>query len=391
MKRLIILLLLTVPLVTVAKKEKSKEKEKGYEFTLVKEIEVSPVKNQYRSGTCWSFATASFVESEVLKAGKGLIDISEMYVVRKVYEEKADLYVRMHGSNNFSGGGALNDVLDIIKKYGAMPEEAYPGLNYGTDKHVHGELDKVLKAYVDAIISNPNRGLSTAWKAGYNAILDAYLGVVPETFEYDGKNMTPREYADRYIGINPDDYVYITSFTHHPFYEEFVLEVPDNWSWKRFQNLPLNEMMKVIDNAIEQGYGISWAADVSEKGFSWKNGLAIVPETEIEELTGSERLRWEAMSEEERQKQMFSFDSPVPEKNITQEIRQIDFDNFKTTDDHGMHIVGIYKDQNGTKYYKVKNSWGPENHKYDGYLYASEAFVKFKTVSIAVNKNALPK
>ncbi|HOG20089.1 MAG TPA: C1 family peptidase [Salinivirgaceae bacterium] len=391
MKRLIILLLLTTPLVTVAKKEKTKEKEKGYEFTLVKEIEVSPVKDQYRSGTCWSFATASFVESEVLKAGKGLIDISEMYVVRKVYEEKADLYVRMHGCNNFAGGGALNDVLDIIKKYGAMPEEAYPGLNYGTDKHVHGELDKVLKAYVDAIVSNPNRGLSTAWKAGFNAILDAYLGAVPETFEYDGKKITPREYADQYIGINPDDYVYITSFTHHPFYEEFVLEVPDNWSWKRFQNLPLDEMMKVIDNAIEQGYGISWAADVSEKGFSWKNGLAIVPETEIEELSGSEKLRWEAMTEEERKKQMFSFDSPVPEKNITQELRQEEFDNFKTTDDHGMHIVGIYKDQNGTKYYKVKNSWDPKDHKYNGYLYASEAFVRFKTISIVVNKNALPK
>ncbi len=388
MKNLLILFLLITPFFTNAKKNVPSPK--GYEFSLVKEIEVSPVKNQYRSGTCWSFASSSFIESEVLKLGKPMVDISEMYVVRKVYEDKADLYVRMHGSNNFGGGGALNDVIDVIEKYGAMPEEAYPGLNYGTTGHVHGELDKILKSYVDAVVSNPNRELSTAWKVGFNAILDAYLGVVPETFEFDGKTLTPKQYAEQYIGINPKEYVYITSFTHHPFYENFVLEVPDNWSWKQFYNLPLDDMMKVIDNAIEKGYGISWAADISEKGFSWKNGIAIVPETEIEELSGSEKLRWEAMTKEERQKQMFSFDSPVPEKIITQELRQKDFDNFKTTDDHGMHIVGIYRDQNGTKYYKVKNSWGTEDHKYDGYLYASEAFVRYKTMSIAVNKNVLP-
>ncbi len=389
MKKLLAVLVLVVPFVANAKKNVPQPK--GYEFTLVKEVEASPVKNQYRSGTCWSFASSSFVESEALKLGKPMVDISEMYVVRRTYEEKADSYVRMHGSTNFGGGGAVNDVIDIIEKYGAMPEEAYPGLNYGTTGHVHGELDKLLKAYVDVIISNPNRELSTAWKAGFNAILDTYLGTVPETFEFDGKTLTPAQYAEQYIGINHKNYAYISSFTHHPFNESFVLEIPDNWSKERYLNLPLDEMMKVIDNAIDKGYSVSWAADISEKGFSWKNGVAIVPETEIEELSGSEKLRWEAMTKEERQKQMFSFDSPVPEKIITQELRQIEFDNYKTTDDHLMHIVGIYRDQNGTKYYKVKNSWGTEDHKYNGYLFASEAYVKLNTLGIAVNKAVLQK
>jgi bleomycin hydrolase len=323
--------------------------------------------------------------------GKPVLDISEMFVVRKVYEDKADRFVRMHGNTTFAGGGALNDVIDVIEKYGIMPEEAYPGLQYGTKSHVHGEIDKVLKAYVDAIVTNPNKELSTAWKAGFNGILDAYFGAVPEKFTFDGKTMTPKEFAKSYVPINPKDYAYITSFTHHPFYTNFIVEVPDNWSWKSFFNVPMDEMIEIMDNALNNGYSISWAADVSEKGFSWKNGLAIVPETEVEELSGSERLRWEAMTKEERQKQMFSFDNPVPEKVITQELRQKEFDNFKTTDDHGMQIAGIYRDQKGTKYYKVKNSWGDEAHKYEGYLYASEAYVKFKTISFAVHKNGLPK
>ncbi len=389
MRNFVFTAMILVPFVLFSQEDSLKKE--GYEFTLVKEIKTSPVKNQYRSGTCWSFATAAFIESELLRMEKPVLDISEMYVVRKVYEDKAERYIRMHGNSTFAGGGALNDVIDVIEKYGIIPEEAYTGLQYGTEKHVHGEIDNVLKAYVDAIVSNPNKELSTAWKAGFKGILDAYFGVVPETFTYDGKTMTPEEFAKTYVPINPNDYAYLTSFTHQPFYTNFIVEVPDNWSWKSFYNVPLNEMIEIMDNAINSGYSISWAADVSEKGFSWKNGLAIVPETEVEELSGSEKLRWEAMTKEERQKQMFSFDKPVPEKVITQEMRQKEFDNFKTTDDHGMQIVGIYRDQNGTKYYKVKNSWGTEDHKYEGYLYASEAYVKFKTVSFVVHKDALPK
>ncbi|MDD2563435.1 MAG: C1 family peptidase [Salinivirgaceae bacterium] len=382
-------LLLVLPLWMLAQEET--EKKQGYDFTPIKEVKVTSVKNQSRSGTCWSFATATFVESELLKMGKPELDLSEMFVVRKTYEEKADMYVRMHGSSNFGGGGAVNDVIDVIAKYGMMPEKAYTGLEYGEDIHVHGELDKLLKAYVDAVVSNPNRKLSSAWKKGFNGILDAYLGVVPDKFDYNGKLMTPKEFAATYVPINPDDYHYFSSFTHHPFYEKFILEVPDNWTYKRFVNLPLDELMRVIDNAINEGHSISWAADVSERGFSWKNGLAIVPETDIEEMSGSERLKWEAMTDAERKKQMFSFETPMPEKAITQEIRQEDFDNYKTTDDHGMQIVGIFKDQNGVKYYKVKNSWGTDNHKYEGYLFASESFVRYKTLSILVNKNVVPK
>ncbi|HON17878.1 MAG TPA: C1 family peptidase [Salinivirgaceae bacterium] len=364
---------------------------KGYEFTKVVEVQSTPVKDQYRSGTCWSFATTAFVESELLRMGKEPIDLSEMYIVRKAYEEKADRYVRMQGNYNFAGGGALNDVIDIIAKYGALPEEAYPGLSYGTEKHVHGELDKVLKAYVDAIITNPNKELSTAWKKGFSAILDSYLGPIPTSFKYKEKTYTPESFAKEFVPIKADEYVYLTSFTHHPFYTYFILEVPDNWSWKSFFNVPLDEMMEIIDNALNNGYSITWAADVSEKGFSHKNGVAIVPETNIEELSGNERLKWEALSKEDRQKQMFSFENPVPEKTISQELRQKEFDNYKTTDDHGMQIVGIYRDQNGVKYYKIKNSWGVENSKYEGYFFASEAYVKFKTLSLGVHINALPK
>ena len=384
-----LILLLVIPFWLSAQEET--EKKQGYEFTAVKEVNVTSVKNQLRSGTCWSFATATFIESELLKKGNKPVDLSEMFVVRKAYEEKADLYVRMHGSSNFGGGGAVNDVVDVIAKYGIMPEEAYTGLNYGTDGHVHGELDKLLKAYVDVIVSNPNKELSTAWKKGYLGILDAYLGPIPEKFEYDGKMMTPKEFAQTYVDINPNDYYYFSSFTHHPFNEKFILEVPDNWTYKKFYNLPIDDLIGVIDNAINNGYSISWAADVSEKGFSWKNGLAIVPQTDIEEMAGSERLKWEALTEKERREQMFSFENPVPEKVITQEIRQEGFDNYRTTDDHGMQIVGIFKDQNGVKYYKIKNSWGSDNHKYEGYLFASETYVRYKTLSIAVNKNGVPK
>ncbi len=389
MKSLVVLAL-SITLISTAFGQADTTK-KGYVFSKVVEVASSPVKDQHRSGTCWSFATNAMIESELLRMGKPLVDLSEMYIVRKAYEEKAERYVRMHGNCTFAGGGALNDAIDIIAKYGALPEEAYPGLSYGTKKHVHGELDAVLKSYVDAIIKNPNKELSTAWKAGFNAILDTYLGPIPEKFIYQGETYTPQAFAKTFVPIKAKDYSYFTSFTHHPFYSYFILEVPDNWMWKSFFNVTIDEMIEIIDNALRNGYTISWAADVSEKGFSWKNGLAIVPETDIEELSGSERLRWEAMSEEERQKQMYSFENPVPEKTITQQLRQKEFDNYKTTDDHGMQIVGIYVDQNGKKYYKVKNSWGVEKNKYEGFLFASEAYVKFKTISFGVNNNGVPK
>ncbi len=352
-------------------------------------IEVSSVKNQHRSGTCWSFSGLALFEAELMRTGKGQYDLAEMFVVRTNYYDKAIKYVRFHGHLNFAGGGAFHDVSYTWKNYGILPESAYPGLDYGQEKHMHSELDHVLKAYVDAVIENKNKELSTAWMKGLSGILDAYLGEVPESFEYDGKTYTIESFT-RELGLNMDDYVGLTSFTHHPFYTSFIIEIPDNWAYESSYNLPIDEFMECVDYAIEKGYTVAWGADVSEKGFSWKNGLAIVPEKKLEDLSGTEREKWEKLSESERQKMLYSFEEIVPEMEITQEMRQIAFDNYTTTDDHGMLITGIAYDQNGTKYYKVKNSWDAVG-KYDGYFYASEAFVKYKTINFVLHKDAIPK
>eukprot|EP01156_Anaeramoeba_ignava_P018131 Anaeramoba_ignava/a90908_31.p1 GENE.a90908_31~~a90908_31.p1 ORF type:complete len:402 (+),score=73.14 a90908_31:15-1220(+) len=392
MKKITILFLsLMTSIFAIGQDEKEEEKKpEGYQFESIIDIPTTTVKDQNRSGTCWSFSTLSFVESEMLRMKKPEVDLSEMWVVRHVYSDKSKRHVRMHGNFNFGGGGALNDPIDVIKKYGIVPEEVYKGLQYGQENHVHGEMDMVLKEYVEAVIKNKNRKLTTAWHNGFNGILDAYLGDVPEKFEYEGKEYTPQTFAQEIVGINPDDYVYLTSYTHHPMHEPFILEVPDNWSWAEFYNVTIDELEEVMKTAVSNGFTIGWAADISEKGFSWRKGVAIVPETEIEELAGSEKEKWEAMTQEERAKRMYSFDEPVPEKIITQEMRQNDFDQYLTTDDHGMNIVGMAKDQNGNEYFKVKNSWNVENI-YDGYFYASVPFVRYKTMSIVVHKDALPK
>jgi bleomycin hydrolase len=295
----------------------------------------------------------------------------------------------MHGTINIGAGGAFHDVFNVIKNYGIVPEEVYPGLNYGEDNHVHGELDAVLKAFVDAIKENPNKKLSTAWKRAINAILDEYLGKEPEKFTYKGVEYTSQSFA-KFLGINTDDYINITSYTHHPFYTQFILEIPDNWAWGTSYNLPLDEMMQVIDNAINNGFTVCWGADVSEKGFKWSKGIAVVPAEDRPDLDGLERSRWEKLTQKEKDNLLYSLDKPMPEKNITQEIRQIAFDNYQTTDDHGMLISGIAKDQNGTKYYYVKNSWNTTND-YNGFFYASEAYVRYKTMNIVVHKDAIPK
>lgn len=367
------------------------EKSEGYKFTDEKVLKVTPVKNQYRAGTCWSYSTLAFIEAEMLRLGKEEVDLSEPYVFRKAYEDKAEKYVRMHGTTNFGGGGAVNDPIDIYVNYGLIPEENYKGLNYGEDNHVHGEIDNVLKAYVDAVIENSNKKLSTAWLEGYKGILNAYFGAIPEKFSYKGKEYTPRTFADQVVGINPDDYVYLSSYTHHPFYSQFAIEVQDNWSWQKFYNLPIDELIAVYVNSVNNGYTVGWASDVSEKGFSSKDGVAIVPADSPEEMDGLERSKWETMTKKERESYLTSFDKPIKEKVITQEMRQLAFDNYQTTDDHGMLIMGLAKDQNGTRYFKVKNSWGTDYNDYGGFFYASEAFVKYKTLSCVVHKNAIPK
>lgn len=349
---------------------------RDYAFTTLVDLEATPVKNQGQSGTCWSYSTTSFIESEMIRNGQEPVDLSEMFTVRMTYIDKAEKYVRLHGMLNFGQGGALPDLFYVIKKYGAVPQEAYAGLNYGTEINKHGELEAALKGILDAVIQNPNGVLSSSWRQAVEATLDAYLGAYPAEFKYKGKTYTPRSFADKVVKINPDDYVQITSYTHQPFYQEMAIEVPDNWMWAPSWNVPLDEMMLAINNSLEKGYTVAWATDVSEKGFSIKNGLAVVPAKSFADLTEAEKTAL--------------FQSPQKELAVTPENRQLAYDNWETTDDHGMQITGMSKDQNGTIYYLVKNSWGDiPNDVKPGYLYASTAFVRYKTISIMVHKNSL--
>ncbi|MGB1037646.1 MAG: aminopeptidase C [Bacteroidia bacterium] len=360
----------------------------NYIFTIKKDIEANEVQSQDRTGTCWSFSALSFVESELIRMGKGTHKLSEMYIVRKAYEDKAENYVRMHGTANFSQGGAFHDIPHVIKKYGIVPQEAYKGLEYGTEKHNHSEMEAALKGILDAVIAKKQGHLTTSWKKAFNAVLDAYLGEVPTEFEYNGATYTPVSFAES-LGLNMDDYVVITSFTHHPFYENFVLEVPDNWIWAQAYNVPMNEMMDLMKTSIMNGYSIGWAADVSEKGFSFKNGLAIVPKN-VEDLKvkGKDNKHFSNAGADKSGSQ---FDSPGEELEITQELRQIGFDNYLTTDDHGMHFTGMVEDQEGNEYFIVKNSWGTSYNDCDGYFYASMPYVAYKTMNFMVHKDALPK
>jgi len=359
-----------------------------FRFTTVKEIPVTPVKNQASSGTCWSFSGLGMIEAELLRMGKGEFDLSEMFVVHKNYQDKAVKYIRMHGETNFGGGGSFADVLDCIKDYGIVPDVSMTGLNYGEPNHRHGELDNISRSYVDAVLKNSNRKLSPTWFEGYRGVLDAYLGACPDQFTYGGKEYTPQSFTN-YLGIKAEDYVSITSFTHHPFYTAFPIEIPDNWRWALSYNVPMNEMMAIVDAAIDKGYTVAWATDVSESGFN-RQGIAVVPDVDAKEGPGSDQAHWLGLSQREREAMVAELKSPVPEKSVTQEMRQKSFDNYETTDDHGMLIYGTATDQNGTKYYMVKNSWGTENM-YKGTWYASVPFVQFKTVSIVVHKDALPK
>ena len=359
-----------------------------YQFTVVKENPITPIKNQYRSGTCWCFSALSFLESEAIKA-KGIKDpalypdFSEMFVVRKAYADRAQKFVRLSGKLNFAAGSDFGDVLDVAKAYGLVDQKAYSGLQYGYDLPVQGELDAVLKGYVDAVIKNPNRKLTAVWPKGLEGILDAYMGQVPETFTVNGATYTPESYRDAQ-GLNLDDYISFTSFTHHPFYTTFAIEVEDNWRWTPSWNVPLDEFMAIIDNAINNGYTVAWGGDVSEAGFT-RNGLAILVDTEAKATSGSDQERWVGKADEKPAEK-----AAVKEIEVNQENRQLWFDEKTSTDDHGMHLYGIAKDQNGTKYYLIKNSWG-ESGEYKGIWYMSEQFCKGKALNILVNKKAVPK
>ncbi len=374
-KRQIILALVLISADLVVAQTLSNKKDGNYKFTVVKNLEATEVQNQAQSGTCWSFSSLSFFESEMIRMGKPKMNLSEMFIVRNAYMAKADKYVRMHGLINFGPGGAFHDAAYVIKNFGAVPQAAYVGLANGEKEINHNEMDAMLKAQLDVVVK-ANK-ITPAWAKAVNSTLDAYLGKAPETFDYMGKQYNPKTFAAT-LGLNMDSYIEISSFTHHPFYTKFAIEIQDNWAWDQVYNVPLNEMIDVIDNAIMNGYSIAWGSDVSEKGFSFKNGVAIVPDVD-----------WTSIKKEKVDSVVLAV--PTKEIEITQALRQEGFDNYETQDDHGMHIVGIVKDQNGRKYYVVKNSWGIKNNDCDGYFYASEAFVKYKTTSIMVHKDGVKK
>ncbi|PKP42201.1 MAG: aminopeptidase [Bacteroidetes bacterium HGW-Bacteroidetes-10] len=361
----------------------------GYVFTDIKKISVTPVKNQASSGTCWSYATAAFIEAELLRTGKGEHDISEMYAVRINYMNKMnDNYLR-RGNGNLGQGSLAHMFTNIVKENGMVPQEAYNGINYNSETNNHKELNKYITSFSAASVELKQR--SPEYYKLANGILDIYLGKLPENFTYRGKEYTPVSFA-RAMELNMDDYVEITSLSHIPFYKQSVIEVPDNWDFGRFYNVPLDEFMKIIDNAIQNGYTVCWDGDVSEKGFSHSNGVAINPE--VENLAGyeeSDRAKFEKLSTEEKLKEIYKFDKLYPEVKVTQEIRQRGYETFTTTDDHLMLLTGIVKDQAGNKYYVTKNSWGTERNKFGGYLNMSESFVRAKSISVMVHKNSIPK
>lgn len=361
--------------------------EDGFVFSTVKENPITSVKNQNRSSTCWSFSALGFLESELLRMNKGEYDFSEMFVVHKTMEDRGINYVRYHGDSSFSPGGSFYDILYCMKKYGLVPQEVMPGIMYGDSLPVHNELDAVAGAYVNAIAKGNFSKLTPVWKKGLSAIYDTYLGVCPEKFTYKGKEYTPQSFVES-LGLKAEDYVSLTSYTHHPFYTQFSIEIQDNWRNALSYNLPINELMEVMDNAIRKGYTFAWGSDVSEQGFT-RDGIAVMPDaSKGAELTGSDMARWTGLTAADKRKELTS--KPLPEIEVTQEMRQEAFDNWETTDDHGMVIYGIAKDQNGKEYFMVKNSWG-EAGKYKGIWYASKAFVAYKTMNIVVHKDALPK
>jgi len=353
-----------------------------YVFTKAIDLPATMVKDQFASGTCWSFATTSFIESELLRLTKDTFDLSEMYFARKAYEVKAMQFVRLHGTANFGQGGQAHDVMNIVKNNGILTESEYTGLANGQTKPSHAELEAVLAAMVGAIAKNPGGKLSPEWIKAISGVLDVYMGKIPAT--------TPE--SDKLKGrINPDDYVEITSYTHHPYYSTFALEIPDNWSGGLYYNVTPDDLVEIMDYSLENGYTIAWDGDVSDKGFSHKNNVAIVPEVNIENITGTEKGKWEKLTEKERKAQFYTFEKPVPEKNISTEMRQTAFDNYSATDDHLMHITGTVKDQNGKRYFRTKNSWAADSNSSGGYLNISEAYVRLNTIAIMVHKDAIPK
>ncbi len=392
MKKIIALALLAVVATGANAKGKKQPKVDPNKpvFTIVKENPITSVKDQNRSGTCWAYSTLSYFESEILKSTGKTYDLCESFVANKDYMDRAVQVVRYHGDMQFAQGGSAYDVYYVLKNYGICPEDAmpFPGSLYGDSLNNFNEFFSLLEPYVEGIATNKASKISGQWKVGFQGILDAYLGKCPENFTYEGKNYTPKSFASS-LGLNMDDYVTITSYTHHPFYSQFVVEVQDNWRNPASYNLPMDEMMQIIDNAVMNGYTVAWGGDVSEPGFT-RDGLAyMIDAKKMQSLQGSDMARWLGLSAAKRRNIIDSLGCNVPEVQPTQEMRQERFDNWELTDDHGMLIYGIAKDQNGKEYYMVKNSWG-EAGKYKGTWYMTKTFIAANTMDYMVNKNAIP-
>lgn len=362
-------------LVNSLKVNASEKSVESFKFTDIINLATTSVKNQGSSGTCWSYSTNSYLESEMIRLGKQPVELAQIFSARNAYIEKGKNYVRMHGAVTLGDGGALHDVINMYKMYGAVPQEIYTGLNYGTTKNKFAEMGALTEGLLAAVVKNPNGELTPNWEKAYTAVIDSYLGEAPRNFIYKGKTYTPQSFAKEVVGVNPEEYIEMSSFANAPYYTKTMLMVPDNWSFDQVYNVKLNDMTDIIDYALKNGFTVAWASDVSEKSFSWKNGIAYVPAKKVDDMTNDEKENM--------------FNGPKTELEITPELRQKAFDNYQTTDDHAMHIVGLAKDQTGKEYYVVKNSWGATND-YKGYLYVSKNFVKYKTTAFMVNKAGLP-
>ncbi len=359
-------------------KKKADEKENpAHIFTIESEVKRTPIKDQYWTGTCWDFSTTSFIEAELIRMGRGEFDLSEMFTVRHTYQLKSMNYIRRHGAATFGEGGQAHDVLHLMRTYGAVPESAYTGQNIDEPRHNHGEMVAVIQGMLDGVLKKEGKRLTPRWPDAIEAVLDVYLGKPPASFEYQGKTYTPLAFMNDVLQIPFDDYIEMTSYTHHPFFQKFCLEVPDNWADAGdYYNVPIDDFETIIDNALKHGYSVVWDGDVSEKEYSSREtGYGVVPAKEWEDKTKAEQ---EAKATE-----------PEIEKEVTQEMRQRAFDNFTTTDDHLMHIVGLAHDQKGTKFYLTKNSGGTLDRKFDGYVYLSRSYVRLKTIAIMINKKSL--
>lgn len=361
-------------LINALKNNVSDKSKDGFVFTQVINLGNTSIKDQGSSGTCWSYSGNSFLESEMIRMGKKPVEISQIYTAYYTYLEKAKTYVKLHGDQAQGEGGQLHDVLTIFRKYGAVPREVYTGLRDGQTRNNFSEMSTLIQGMNENIVKSKKP--TPAWQKAITGVMDSYLGVPPQSFQYNGKTYTPRTWADQVVGINPDDYVGISSFKEHAYYKPFVLLIQDNWSFESFYNVQMNDLTNIIDNALQNGYTVAWASDVSEKYFSWKNGVAFVPEKDMDKMNKEELADL--------------FNGPKTEAKTTESQRQEAFDDYSTTDDHGMHIVGLVKDQNGKEYYIVKNSWG-ESNDYKGYLYVTKEYVKFKTISILLHKNGIQK